>query len=603
MPDRRTLALAIVLSLMTLVVFSGHPAEVPEARGALTPAEWNTWAARAWNHFATADVGYNQITGLPCSGATDHCFGDRNLATYIFAVLDAERLSIIAQTESTGRLDKIRDWLLTRQLSNGLSYLRYDSDSGLPRAGSPESSVSDYGALLVSFFYWKTRRPEYGPAVYAVIARENSGIARLASTQSYWDVAPGIYRWYAAQGFRLFGYWSYAPVQDAMTRLNQMMDQPGDQGTSTFGVYLPLEYVTSEPLLLATLTLPTEITNMTGIYGLAMKSYLAQENRYKSLGTWTAWSEGNTGQASPDDYVYQWIMTTKGSWQISRTDGKASPITPIAFVKVAFGFHALYGTKYSKDLINYLASFLSDHSRGLPEGVNEGGTLVTPRSDRTQMIVLAAARYATLGERGTSRIVASVSPNPAHAGSPITVTGTLYGTYRSLRDGGLEGMLVKIRVQSATWSNLTATVTLTGGTISKTLNAPTNPGSYTITLSYDGDANFAGSVSPAISLNVYTSIETTLSLSHRFVSGETGGSRLFQGYLRRKDNGQGLGGFMVRLTIYSGQYSFVFDLTTRSDGYYEHQFTANNGVFTWAESRFAGSGTYLASYSSRIYAS
>ena len=164
-------------------------------------------------------------------------------------------------------------------------------------------------------------------------------------------------------------------------------------------------------------------------------------------------------------------------------------------------------------------------------------------------------------------------------------------------------MLVKIRVQSATWSNLTVTVTLAGGVISKTLNAPPDPGSYTITLTYDGDANFAGSVSPAIILNVYTSIETTLSLSHRFVSGETGGSRLFQGYLRRKDNGQGLGGFMVRLTIYSGQYSFVFDLTTRSDGYYEHQFTANNGVFTWAESRFAGSGTYLASYSSRIYAS
>jgi hypothetical protein len=257
--------------------------------GALTPAEWNTWASRAWNHFAAAGVGYSQSTGLPRCGATDRYFGDRNLANYIFAVLDAERLGIITRTESTNRLDKIRDWLLTRQLGNGLSYLSYDSDNGLPRAGSPESSLPDYGGLLVSFFYWKTRRPEYGAAIYDVIARENSGIVRLASSQSYWDAAPSIYRWYAAQGFRLFGYWSYAPVQDALAWLSRVMENPGDEGASTFGVYLPLEYVTSEPLLLAAFNLPSEPL----LQELLLKVYQAQENRWKATGKLTGFSEGN----------------------------------------------------------------------------------------------------------------------------------------------------------------------------------------------------------------------------------------------------------------------------------------------------------------------
>jgi hypothetical protein len=57
----------------------------------------------------------------------------------------------------------------------------------------------------------------------------------------------------------------------------------------------------------------------------------------------------------------------------------------------------------------------------------------------------------------------------------------------------------------------------------------------------------------------------------------------------------------VRLTIYSGGYGFIFDVITGADGYYQYVFTTNSGIFTWAESRFAGSGMYLASYSGRIY--
>ena len=568
---------------------------------ALTSTEWNTWANRAWNYFATNGVGWNSGTGLPYCGSGNHYFTDWDLATYLFAVLDAERLGIITKSQSTSRLDLVRTWLLNRQLTNGLSYLWYDADTGNPQ-GITESNVPDYGGLLVAFFYWKTRRPEYGQSIYDVVARENGGIVRLASTQSYWDVAYGVYRWYAALGFRLFGYFdAYTPVKNAIAKLDQMMDNPGDQGTNVYGIRLPSEWITSEPLLLAALTLPGEIMNMTGIYGLAMKTYLAQENRYLTTSTWTAWSEGNTGQAAPDDYVYEWIVTPTSSWYITRAVGGASTIpSPITYAKVAFGFQALYGTKYTKDLISYLAGFFGDYSQGVPEGATEAGALVNLKIDRTQMIILAAARYALMEERGTTRMTASVAPNPAFGGSPVTVSGMLYGSWKGLKDGGLGGMLIKIKVWNASWSYSTTTASQEGGVISKTMNAPSWAGTYTVTLTFDGDPNFGGCTA-STSLTVYVLIETTLSLTQRYESSGMGGARRFYGYLRRKDNGQGLGGFTVRLTIYSGGYAFIFDVVTNSQGYYDYLFTTNNGIFTWAEARFAGSGIYLASFSGRIY--
>jgi len=95
-------------------------------------------------------------------------------------------------------------------------------------------------------------------------------------------------------------------------------------------------------------------------------------------------------------------------------------------------------------------------------------------------------------------------------------------------------------------------------------------------------------------------IETTLTLSHTFVSGFTG-SRRFNGYLREKGTGNPIAGKAIVLTILSGGNGMTFTATTNGQGYYEHLFTGNNGVFTWAEARFAGSGLYLPSFSGRVY--
>jgi hypothetical protein len=190
----------------------------------------------------------------------------------------------------------------------------------------------------------------------------------------------------------------------------------------------------------------------------------------------------------------------------------------------------------------------------------------------------------------------AASPSPGAVNQPVTISGTLQGSW-----SGLSGVLVGKQVQVSTdWGFSTNLVTGADGKFAVTTNCPATGGTYSITATFSGDAYFTGSSSNIPNYQIVASIETTLTLSHRFVSGEMGGQRLFYGYLRRKDNGQGVGGMTIRITIQSGGQPLTFDVATRSDGYYEYMFTTNNGIFNWAEARFAGSGLYLPSYSGKI---
>jgi len=164
--------------------------------------------------------------------------------------------------------------------------------------------------------------------------------------------------------------------------------------------------------------------------------------------------------------------------------------------------------------------------------------------------------------------------------------------------GGIGGKQVQI---SASWGFSVNVNTGSNGQFSTATNCPAGGGSYSITATFAGDSAFTGSSANIPNYQVNANIDTTLTLAHRFMSGDLGGSRLFYGYLKRKDTGQGVGSMTVRLTIYSGGYSYILDVATRSDGYYEYRFTTNGGIFTWAEARFSGSGLYLASFSGRIY--
>lgn len=151
-----------------------------------------------------------------------------------------------------------------------------------------------------------------------------------------------------------------------------------------------------------------------------------------------------------------------------------------------------------------------------------------------------------------------------------------------------------------TWGYRAIVVTGSDGRFTVNTNCPARGGMYDVIANFNGDTYLMGS-SGTTSYQVIEYIETTLSLTHRYESSGMGGARRFYGYLKEKVSGLPVPSKTVRLTIYSGGYAYIFDVTTNSLGYYDYLFTTNGGIFTWAEARFAGSGLYLASFSGRIY--
>lgn len=123
---------------------------------------------------------------------------------------------------------------------------------------------------------------------------------------------------------------------------------------------------------------------------LIFKAYQAQENRYRATGKYTGFSEGNTALPPHSSYVYEWIVTGGGeTWKITPEE-----IKPIIYIKVGFGFYALFRTQYALNLINHVNSTFTDFTYGYWDGVDEDGRVVNTIIDRTNGIILSAARYA-----------------------------------------------------------------------------------------------------------------------------------------------------------------------------------------------------------------
>jgi hypothetical protein len=352
-------------------------------------SQWISWASKAWKYFQPG-VAVNTNTGL-CGASLLWgwpYFTEWDLGTYILAILDAESIGILPSAGSWGstdRLNKIMTFLQNRELAAGnLSYVWYDARTGNHAwdISNGTTGVSDLGYLLITLHAVKTQRPEYASIIDKVVY-ERMNISQLASDPIAWRETSGVYEWYVAHGFKFFGFDRYLPVQEALDTLRVILEGPM---LMTYNVTLPVTDITSEPLLLAALTLPPE----PGMNRLVLKAYLAQENRYHATGKFTGFSEGNTALPVFPSYVYEWIVGGSGeTWKITPAD-----ITPIIYIKVGFGFYALFRDQYALDLINHVNATFTDFSYGYWDGVDEVGRAANTIIDRTNGIALASARYA-----------------------------------------------------------------------------------------------------------------------------------------------------------------------------------------------------------------
>jgi len=356
-------------------------------------SEWIKWARDAWSYYDPG-TGVDPNTGILRASYHWAFLTDWDLGGYIIAIIKAELMGILPKDGEWGaddRIEKVLRFLETRPISPyGIPYHIYRSTDGQP-SGKAVTNVSDSGRLLIALAMLKKYRPDLAERIDAIVRRNNYEL--LANRTDAWRTTAGFYKYYVAQGFKLFGLDRSWPVQMALKEFNNIVNGPH---IDVYGVSLPKTEVTSEPLLHMIFELDVDDKYLDYV----KRVYEAQERRYRNTGKYTAWSEGNTGLQDVT-YVYQWIVTPGGeTWKIT-----PKYVTPIIFTKAAFGFHALYNTDYTRQLVDYLVSKNEERKNTLPyllflprkgfiEGVDENGRIVADLVDKTQVIIIEAAYYA-----------------------------------------------------------------------------------------------------------------------------------------------------------------------------------------------------------------
>jgi len=420
--------------------------------------DWLYYAEVAWKYFQPG-VGVNPTTGLNYAKDTYHYITDWDLGTYLMAVIDAERIGLISSEGEWGadyRVSKIINFLKTRKLTeSGLPYWWYNSENGQPLTSMGASNPSDSGRLLISLYTLKQYKPKFSADVDAIMERTNYlKLAQQCSTD-------GFYAYYIAHGFSLFGL-NTSNVEQALNFIERI---PSMQQVQVYSENLPATEITLEPILLSIY----ELENKQNFYDWAYKVYKVQEERYLAKNKLTAFTEGAyDGQPS---YIYEWIVLSKDKiWYICSPQGEQANISPVVYTKAALGMHAIWGSKYTENLVNYVLRTAS--SRGFYEGVNEDGRIIMALTDKTNALVIASARYA-IEKSGATITTTTTTGNTTTTTTPTTTT-VLRGYSLKVKvldwdgDDPIEGAQIYLNGDvktsdlkgSAEWDNLTGTVTV-----------------------------------------------------------------------------------------------------------------------------------------------
>lgn len=346
---------------------------------------WTDLAKNAWNYFLPGN-GVDATTGLHGAGIGWPYFTDWDLGVYIQAIVDAWRLGILSKDGTWGadaRLAKILTFLENRTLTaNGLPYVWYDSRTGLPYGDSP-TNAADTGNLLVALENLKMYRPDLAGRIDNVVYNRTNEVLKQAI-----DVlgsSTNIYDYYVASGFA--GFWPTRFSSVAGAILNNIVSAPK---VEAYGVKLPRAKILGETVLCSVFALKPDVR----LLDLAKQVYLAHEARYNATGKYVAFSEGNTGLSDPS-YVYEWVVLPDGhTWVVQNAAGSNVSITPIVYFKVAVGFFALYNTDFARNMVEYIEAHLPAPTSGYADGLDENGRLVSTTIDKTNGLIIAAARYA-----------------------------------------------------------------------------------------------------------------------------------------------------------------------------------------------------------------
>jgi hypothetical protein len=395
------------------------PTAIPYIPGLIEKAQvmnssvWKAVAQQSWQYFQPR-TGVDETTGLPAAAVGYNYFTDWDLGVYIQAVLDAQKIGLIAKDGDWGsdyRFDKVLTFLETRPLNQTTNYPFWFYQSADGQNYEYQSNLAtvrvdavDIGRLFVSLNNLKSYNASaaWSSKVNAVrinniVLHGPSDFAALIPDVKNEVNSGSLYSYYVTSGFAAF--WpevAYVPTKI----LDNIVNSPQILVNEGGNVTLPNAQISCEPLLHAVFELNPPTTERTKLLNLARQVYLAHQERYTLdlYPPFAAFSEGNSGGST---FIYEWVVLPgSGTWKITRSDLTPYDVNPIIYSKVSLSFLALYNTTYAKAMTVYLEQQLPTPTRGWCDGADYPYspqdnfiTKITSIGSNTNGMIIEAANY------------------------------------------------------------------------------------------------------------------------------------------------------------------------------------------------------------------
>ena len=383
--------------------------DIPVARPRPLTEQEQHWAQIAWRYF---ERNVNPETGLANSVDQYPAATLWDTGSYLMALIAAERLSVISVGEFDSRVTRALDSLARLPLYEGeapnksyntftLQMVDYDNQ---PTARGIGWSAIDIGRFLVPCNILTWRYPQHTSAVRAVLSRWNwshvvrDGVLYGAANQNgktvYLQEGRLGYEEYGAKSFALAGldvreaqrvddFLKFVDVDGVQVATDSR--RPEEYGAAH-------NYVASEPYILDGLEFGFDRTSREFAWRVAR----AQEARFRKTGLLTAVSEDHIDTAP--FFVYNTVFTNGRVWNTVTPAGADASAFKTLSTKAAVGWHALYATPYTRQLVDRIEQ-LFDPDKGWYSGVyEETGKPNKAITANTNAIMLESLCYTQVGQ-------------------------------------------------------------------------------------------------------------------------------------------------------------------------------------------------------------
>ncbi|MFY8000089.1 MAG: DUF3131 domain-containing protein, partial [Candidatus Kapaibacteriota bacterium] len=366
----------------------------PGRNGALTEEEMKM-ARTAWKYF---ERNYQDTTGLVNAVDMFPSTTMWDIAAYMAALVAVREMGIIDVGTFNYRIEKMfKTFMRISFFRDELPNKCYNTITGAKvNYGNQPMEIGFSAIDLARFLVWsmiiKERYPEHSDRIDDFILRwkfqnviDSTGVLFGATVDEknnkktmYLQEGRLGYEEYAAKAFQLWGFQTdlAAKPEPYDTRIIYGVEIPYDtRDPRVLGAH---NYVVSESYVLDGIEMnwdkgtdreSDDIRSTDNIIAdFAQRIYKVQEERYKRTGIMTARTEH---QLDGDPYfVYDAIFTDGYPWNTITEDGRYVPQFSAVALKGALGLWALWETKYTDALFQYIKNAF-DPQKGFFEGILE----------------------------------------------------------------------------------------------------------------------------------------------------------------------------------------------------------------------------------------